>query len=207
MQLQIHKNGQLYIGFTTGMGCMNLHYMTTFLPRSTWLTPSNMDCNRVLLQQSSFSHTSQPLFCSSVAGGWPNLAEDSRYGQVQCTHDGPITTNNFIMLHFFSFRLTIYPTVLSPYECHVAVRMFLGFPKPIRCPDLESDKWRKCYITSGKKLPSDLIGIGVWGGWFKCDCQSRDDEGGFLANFLSAKMMATMMKFLQFPFEIVSSPP
>ena len=41
------------------------------------------------------------------------------------------------------------------------MRLDLRFPKPIRLgPDWGSDKWRKRYITEGKKFPSDLIGGG-----------------------------------------------
>ena len=40
------------------------------------------------------------------------------------------------------------------------MRLDQRFPKPIRCPDWRSDKWRKRYITEGKKFPSDLIGGG-----------------------------------------------
>ena len=46
-----------------------------------YVTRSNMDCNQALLQP-CFCTSSLPLFCSSVAGGWPELAPELRYSEV-----------------------------------------------------------------------------------------------------------------------------
>ena len=102
-----------------------------YVTRRTW-TVTGRFCSHVF-------RTRLSLFCPSVAGGWPNLAQELRYGQVQCTHVA-WWSNNFIMLQRCFHLISV--TLLCAWI----------WDFPIRCPDLEIDKWRKCYITSGKKF-------------------------------------------------------
>ena len=117
-RVNLGKYGRLGLQQATAcISCRKRHTVQLHdnVSAKVYVIPSNMDCNRALLQP-SFSHTSVAflLVCS-----WGV----TKLGTGVKIRPGSMHTCCMMVQQLYNVT-----AVLSPYKCHVAVRMDLRFP-------------------------------------------------------------------------------